>query len=166
MYQVGDKVVYPVHGAGVVEAIESREVGGLTRDCYILNLPFCGLKVTVPVTAAEQLGLREMMSASEAGRVLDILEGAEGARQPKLPDKWNHRFRLLVDKIKGGDVMELARIVHNLAEREHKKPLASGEKRLYEQAREILFSELWLLKREAEASGLAPRIDEVLREVE
>ncbi len=166
MYQVGDKVVYPVHGAGVVEAIERRDIGGLARDCYILNLPFCGLKVTVPVTAAEQLGLREIMSARDAGRVLDILEGGETAGLPQLPEKWNHRFRLLVDKIKGGDVVELAQIVHNLAERERKKPLSSSEKRLFEQAREILFSELWLLRREAAAQGFAGRIDDILRAAE
>ncbi len=167
MYQVGDKVVYPVHGAGVVEAIEQREVGGRSRDYYILSLPFNGLKVAVPLEEAERLGLRRLMSRGEADRVMQILEGvAHSSFAP--PEKWNHRFRLLVDKIKNGDVCELAEIVHNLGERESnsKRPLGAGEKHLYEQAREILFSELWLLKDGAEGAGgnLSARIESLLDE--
>lgn len=165
MYQVGDKVVYPVHGAGVVEAIEQREVGGRSRDYYILSLPFSGLKVAVPLEEAGRLGLRRLMSAGEADRVMQILEGASQSSFAP-PEKWNHRFRLLVDKIKNGDVCELAEIVHNLGERESKRPLGAGEKHLYEQAREILFSELWLLKDGTEAArcNLSARIESLLDE--
>lgn len=144
MYNVGDKVVYPVHGAGEVVAIERREVAGTARDYYILNMPFSGLRLSVPMSEAGRLGLRNLMSERDAERVLAILSGEVAAA--RFPEKWNHRSRLLVDKIKAGDVCELAEVVKNLAERERARALATGEKRLFEQARDILLSELKLVE--------------------
>lgn len=165
MYQVGDKVVYPVHGAGEVVAIEQREVDGRLRDYYILNLPFSGLKVSVPLAEAERLGLRRLMSGRDTEQVLAILSGEAGAGEC-FPEKWNHRSRLLVDKIKAGNVCELAEVVHNLAERDRARSLASGEKRLFEQARDILLSELRLVLADGQAlnSEQARRLQQVLAE--
>lgn len=161
MYQVGDKVVYPVHGAGEVVAIERREVAGCRRDYYILSLPFSGLTVAVPQAEAGRLGLRGLMSDGEAGRVVAILSGEEEAE--RLPEKWNSRARLLVDKIKGGDVCELAVVVRNLSERERARALANGEKRLFEQARDILLSELKMLETK---DDMRRRIGDIVNELE
>lgn len=165
MYQVGDKVVYPVHGAGEIVAIESREVGGKLRDYYILNLPESGLKVSVPMSEAKRLGIRRLISGKDTERVLQILCG-EAAGVSVFPEKWNHRSRLLLDKIKTGDACELAEVVHDLAERQ--RSLASGEKRLFEQARDILLSELKLVgSAEAGAdSERSRRLQQVLANLE
>lgn len=163
MYQVGDKVVYPVHGAGVVEGIESREVAGRRRDYYILQLPFSGnngnnsgLRLMVPLEEAEKVGLREIMPLAELGPVLGLLEGQAGSEAnplAKAADKWNKRQRVQLEAIKSGNVYELAATVRELAARDRAKPLAAGERRLFEQAREILFSELWLAADGAEGSS-------------
>ncbi len=143
MYKVGDKVVYPVHGAGQVVAIESREVAGKQRDYYILDMPFSGLRLAVPQSEAKRLGLRHLMNGKQAEQVLAILAG--DTVEAALPEKWNLRGKLLAEKIKAGDVCELAAVVCNLARRDNAHLLASGERRLFEQARDILLSELKLL---------------------
>lgn len=144
MYKVGDKVVYPAHGAGEVVSIEQREVAGQWRDYYILQLTFSGLTLAVPMNDAGRLGLRSLMLPGEVQRVLKILSGEEAG--DKLPAKWNRRARLLADIIKTGDVCSLAAAVHTLAERARARALAIGEKRLFEQARDILLSELKLVQ--------------------
>lgn len=161
MYQVGDKVVYPAHGAGEVVAIEQREVAGLLRDYYILRLSFSGLTLAVPLDAAVRLGLRGLMMPEEAGRVLQILSGQVVA--DALPQKWNRRSRLLVDRIKAGDACELAAVLRPLAERERARELATGERRLFEQARDILLSELRLVQVDGE---MAVQLAHVIRDLE
>ena len=99
MYQIGDKVVYPVHGAGVVEAIESREIGGRNRQYYVLNLPYSSLRIMVPMEEAENVGLRSLMPTEAYDKVLQILEGRqEGKASPAVQamklEKWNNRFRM------------------------------------------------------------------------
>lgn len=155
-------MVYPVHGAGVVEGIESREVAGRRRDYYVLQLPFSenggnnsGLRLMVPLEEAEKVGLREIMPLAELGPVLRLLEGSAEQAGPvdKAADKWSKRQRVQLEAIKSGNVFELAATVRELAVRDRAKPLAAGERRLFEQAREILFSELWLAADGAEESG-------------
>lgn len=161
MYSVGDKVVYPVHGAGVVEAIESREVAGRRRDYYVLHLPFSALRVMVPLEEAEKVGLRDVMSAEDSRRVLRILEEG-GSGQRSADDKWSQRFRSQMGRIKTGDVYELAEIVQGLNRRDRRRPLAAGEKKFFEQAREILLSELWLVCHEKQPE-IMRRAEEILR---
>lgn len=161
MYQVGDKVVYPAHGAGEVVAIEQREVAGLLRDYYILRLSFSGLTLAVPLDAAVRLGLRGLITPEEAGRVLQILSGQVVGSA--LPQKWNRRSRLLVDRIKAGDACELAAVLRPLAERERARELATGERRLFEQARDILLSELRLVQVDGE---MAVQLAHVIRDLE
>ena len=112
MYQIGDKVVYPVHGAGWVEAIENREVAGRSRSYYVLNLPFNSLRIMVPQEEAENVGLRDLMPPETADQVLRILEGkqtesemSQTVRELNL-EKWNNRFRLQMSRIKNGNVSQ------------------------------------------------------------
>ena len=167
MYQIGDKVVYPVHGAGWVEAIENREVAGRNRSYYVLNLPFNSLRIMVPQEEAEKVGLRDLMPPETADQVLRILEGkqtksemSQTVRELNL-EKWNNRFRLQMSRIKNGNVYELAEIVHGLTVRDRLKPLSTGERKIFEQAREILFSELWLISDDAQPET-ASRIKNIL----
>ena len=167
MYHIGDKVVYPVHGAGWVEAIENREIAGRSRNYYVLNLPFNSLRIMVPQEEAEKVGLRDLMPPEATDRVLRILEGKQAesemsqtVRELNL-EKWNNRFRLQMSRIKNGDVYELAEIVHGLTVRDRLKRPSTGERKIFEQAREILFSELWLISSEAQPET-ASRIKNIL----
>ena len=166
MYQIGDKVVYPVHGAGVVEAIESREIGGRNRQYYVLNLPYSSLRIMVPMEEAENVGLRSLMPTEAFDKVLQILEGRqEGKASPAVQamklEKWNNRFRMQMSSIKNGDVYELAEIVHSLEARNRLRPLSAGERKIFDQAREILFSELWLVSQACQPE-IAQRIQQIL----
>lgn len=166
MYQIGDKVVYPVHGAGWVEAIENREVAGLSRSYYVLRLPLNDLRIMVPQEEAEKIGLRDLMPPEATERVLRILEGKQSeaemsqtVRELNL-EKWNTRFRLQMSSIKNGNVYELAEIVHILTVRDRLKPLSTGERKIFEQAKEILFSELWLISNDSQ-----PEISERIKTI-
>ena len=145
MYQIGDKVVYPVHGAGVVEAIESREIGGRNRQYYVLNLPYSSLRIMVPMEEAENVGLRSLMPTEAYAKVLPMLEGRQEGKA----------------SIKNGDVYELAEIVHSLEARNRLRPLSAGERKIFDQAREILFSELWLVSQACQPE-IAQRIQQIL----
>lgn len=142
MFKVGEKVVYPVHGAGVIEAIEQREILGETRSYYVLKLSSGGLKVLVPVDSVETAGLREICSCDVLQKVRCIL----CADPEPWEDNWNRRYRINMDKIKSGDICELAEVVRNLTLRDMGRGLSSGEKKMLDNARKILISEIVLAK--------------------
>lgn len=146
MFAIGDKVVHPVHGAGIIEKVETREVAGAPKDYYVLNIHSCNMRVMVPCSNAEELGVRNIIPETEYDKVLLAL-GGEGFEEDASisKEKWNYRYRILMDKIKSGDVYELAEIIRALSIRNRQKPLSSGEKRLLDQARDILVSELALV---------------------
>ncbi|MBQ3180864.1 MAG: CarD family transcriptional regulator, partial [Firmicutes bacterium] len=144
-----------------VEGIEKREVAGQQREYYMLNLPFSALRVMVPLEEAENIGLRDVMSAEDSEQVLRILEDGKAGERPAA-DKWSQRFRSQMGRIKTGDVYELAEIVCSLNRRDRRRPLAAGEKKLFEQAREILLSELWLVCHETQPEVLR-RAEELLQ---
>ncbi|NLM38768.1 MAG: CarD family transcriptional regulator [Firmicutes bacterium] len=138
MYKVGDNVVYPMHGAGVIEAIEEREVLGERQKYYIMALPVGDMKVMIPMDSAEEVGLRQVIDDEGVKRVYEILGGEETA----MSTNWNRRYRANMEKIKSGDVFEVAEVVRNLTLRERDKGLSTGERKMLESARQILISEL------------------------
>lgn len=156
MFQVGDKVVYPMHGAGVIEAIEEKEVLGSTQQYYIMRLPIGEMKVMIPIDSVN-VGLREVISQAEVQSVFEILR----AQKSKMSTNWNHRYRANLEKIKSGNIYEVAEVVRNLAQRDREKGLSTGERKMLENARQILLSELVLAQdiAEDEASSL---LNEVL----
>lgn len=138
MYNVGDNVVYPMHGAGVIVAIEEREVLGEKQKYYIMQLPIGDMKVMIPMNAVGDLGLRQVISADEARRAYQVLQGEETA----MSSNWNRRYRANMEKIKSGDVFEVAEVVRNLTIRDAEKGLSTGERKMLDTARQILISEL------------------------
>jgi CarD family transcriptional regulator len=138
LYNVGDNVVYPMHGAGVIVAIEEREVLGEKQKYYIMQLPIGDMKVMIPMNAVGDLGLRQVISADEARRVYQVLQGEETA----MSSNWNRRYRANMEKIKSGDVFEVAEVVRNLTIRDAEKGLSTGERKMLDTARQILISEL------------------------
>lgn len=141
MYNVGDKVVYPMHGAGIIEAIEEREVLGEKRKYYIMAMPIGDMRVMIPLDAVEEIGLRQVIAKEEAGEVMEVLKG----QKTKMSSNWNRRYRANMEKIKSGDVYLVAEVVRNLTIRDHEKGLSAGERKMLDIARQILISELVLV---------------------
>jgi len=132
-FRVGDRVVYPMHGAGTIEGIEEREVLGRTQRYYVLRLPISNMKVMIPVDNTDEIGLRDVIDASEVEKECTAMS-----------PNWNRRYRNNLEKIKSGDIYEVADVVRNLSAREREKGLSTGERKMLDSAREILISELIL----------------------
>lgn len=157
MFQVGDKVVYPMHGAGVIEAIEEREVLGNRQRYYVMRLPVGEMQVMVPCEHSKTTGLRQVMSEHAFQKVLEVLR----ARKTLMSKNWNHRYRSNMEKIKSGNILELAEVVRNLSLRDREKGLSTGERKMLESARQILVSEI-LLARNLEWDQANDFLDQVL----
>jgi CarD family transcriptional regulator len=142
LFAVGDRVVYPNHGAGIIESVDERVVEGEARRYFVLKLSQGDLKVLVPTDNTRQVGMRGVISASEVDQVFDVLKQEQSA----MPTNWNHRYKKNRDKVKSGDVYEVAEVVRNLAIRDREKGLSTGEKRMLNLARDILVSEIVFAK--------------------
>ena len=142
MYDVGDKVVYPHHGAGTVVKKEQREVLGQKREYLTIRIEHNDMTVQVPNENAEKVGLRKVIDEDMVTVVLKALTGS-GTQMPK---NWNRRFKHNRDKMKTGDILELAEVVRNLSLRDHEKGLSTGEKQMFVKAKKILASELMYAK--------------------
>ena len=157
MYKVGDKVVYPHHGAGTVVKKESREVLGDKREYLTIQILHNDMTVNVPAENAEAVGLRKVINEDTVKEVVKALTG-DGTVMPK---NWNRRFKHNRDKMKTGDIFELAEVVRNLSLRDRDKGLSTGEKQMFVKAKKILISELMYAKG-LEEEETAEWLDEVL----
>ena len=139
MFNVGDKIVYPMHGAGTIDAIEEKDILGQKQAYYILKMPG-EVKVMVPTQKAEEVGVRSIINKESADKVFGILEKDE-----TIMDKnWNKRYRDNMEKMKSGDIYEIADVVRNLSFKQKEKGLSTGEKKMLTNAKQILVSELVL----------------------
>jgi CarD family transcriptional regulator len=160
LYKVGDKVVYPHHGAGTVVKKEKRDVLGEKREYLTIKILHNDMTVNVPSANAEKVGLRKVIGEDMVKVVVKALTGG-GTQMPK---NWNRRFKHNRDKMKTGDIFELAEVVRNLSLRDQEKGLSTGEKQMFVKAKKILASELMYAKGLDEDSAGA-WLDEVLEEV-
>jgi CarD family transcriptional regulator len=142
MFIVGDKIVYPMHGAGIIESIEEKEILGLKQSYYILRMPIGDMKVMIPIKNIEGIGVREIIDRSEADRVLAVLREHESGSNVN----WSKRYRENMAKIKSGNIFEVADVVRALMLRERERGLSTGEKKMLSSAKQILVSELVLAK--------------------
>jgi len=150
LYKVGDKVVYPHHGAGTVVKREKREVLGEKREYLTIKILHNDMTVNVPADNAERVGLRKVIDEEAVKKVVKYLTSG-GTEMPK---NWNRRFKHNRDKMKTGDIYELAEVVRNLALRDGEKGLSTGEKQMYVKAKKILASELMYAKNMTEDEAL------------
>ena len=139
MFNVGDKIVYPMHGAGVIDAIEEKDILGEKQAYYILKMPG-EVKVIVPTAKAEEIGVRSIIDKSSAEKVFRVLESDE----TEMSMNWNKRYRDNMDKMKSGDIYKVADVVRNLSFKQKEKGLSTGEKKMLNNAKQILVSELVL----------------------
>ena len=158
-FEVGDNVVYPHHGAGVVLKRESRDMMGESKDYLTIKILHNDMTVMVPCENAHVAGLRRVIDEEEIKKVTDVLTDDVS----EMPKNWNRRFKYNREKIKTGDVFELAEVVRNLALREMEKGLSTGEKQMYTRAKKILASEfMYALGKDEE--GAEAYLDELLEE--
>jgi len=157
VFDVGDKVVYPHHGAGTVVRKEQRTVLGEDREYLTIQILHNDMVVNVPTENAERVGLRKVIDEEMVERVLDVLHGS-GTMMPK---NWNRRFKYNRDKMKTGDIFELAEVVRNLSLREQEKGLSTGEKQMFVKAKKILASEL-MYARDMDEDETAGWLEQVL----
>lgn len=137
-FKVGDKVVYPHHGAATIERREKREAFGEKKEYLVLKLAYGDLTLSVPVDNTEAVGLREVINDEEVAEVFAVL----GKKEIRVPTNWSRRYKNHSEKLRSGDVYQVAEVVRNLSVRDKDKGLSAGEKRMLSRARQILVSEL------------------------
>lgn len=139
MFKVGDKVVYPMHGAGVIQDIEEKNILGEKVAYYIIKMPG-EVKVMVPTAKAEEIGVRNIIDENTANKVFKVLE----TDSTEMSMNWNKRYRDNMEKMKSGDIYEIADVVRNLSFKQKERGLSTGEKKMLLNAKQILVSELTL----------------------
>ncbi len=141
MFNIGDKIFYPMHGAGVIVENKEIEILGEKKLYFIMQMPIGDMKVMVPVDSVDEVGVRLIVGPDEIDRVIKILKG----QMTDMPDNWNRRYRANMDRIKLGDIFELAAVVRNLILLDMEKSLSTGERKMLNSARQMLVSEMVLV---------------------
>ena len=140
MFQVGDKIVHPMHGAGVIDSIVTKKVNGVVREYYILKLPVGGMLVMIPTSNSEEIGVRPVVDKDEADRLIASMPDIE----VDMTQNGNRRYRENMMRIKSGDLLEVAKVVKGLMLRDVDRGLSTGERKMLHSAKQILISELVL----------------------
>ena len=140
MFRVGDRITHPMHGAGIVERIEEKELDGRNERYYVLRLLTGGLRLFVPVDSAERLGLRPISTQETIQRALASMHGMTIS----MESNWNRRYRENMERIRSGNIIELCRVIKGLSLREQDTGLSTGERKMLWSARQIMISEIQL----------------------
>ena len=138
LLQVGDTVVYPMHGAGVISGIEDCEVLGEGKSYYVLKMPLGNMKVMIPTDNVDNMGLRDVIPETQVEEVKDILQMAP----ERATGSWNKRFHANLSRMKTGDIRDVAAVARDLIAQDRERKISSGERRLLDLARQIVVSEL------------------------
>ena len=166
MYNIGDKIVYPMHGAGVIEAIEDKEILGKKQKYYIMKMPVGGIQVMIPTSNAEEIGIRNIIKQDETSGVMETLDKKVSPESVATTVNWNKRYKENMEKMKTGNIYEVADVVKTLAYRDKSKGLSTGEKKMFNNAKQILISELVLANEDKmESSDVEDMIKEKLDNV-
>ena len=154
MFKIGDLAVYPAHGVGKIESIETKSIGGKKQDFYIMRILDNEMKIMIPVPNAQTVGLRGLIGTSDIPRVYDILQKREVSVNGGT---WNRRYREYMEKIKTGSIYELAEVLRDLTVLKGDKELSFGERKMLDTARSLLLKELSIVQELSE--------DQVEREI-
>ena len=141
MFSVGDKVVHPMHGAGVIEQIVTETIAGSTQDYYVFHMPIGGLELKIPIASGEMVGLRGVW---EEARALKLLRELSNLEVEPVTGSWNQRNRETLEKLKSGDLYQVAQVIKNLTHRDSQKGLSTGERKMLRTAKQILITEMVL----------------------
>lgn len=140
MFRVGDKIVHPMHGAGIVESVVENKIDGVIREYYVMRLPVRAMVVMIPTHNCAEIGVRPVLGGSEAKEILSALAGV----QVDVEQNWNRRYRENMERLKSGDLLEVAKVIKALMVRDAERGLSNGERKMLHSAKEILVSELVL----------------------
>ncbi|MBN1850178.1 MAG: CarD family transcriptional regulator [Deltaproteobacteria bacterium] len=147
MFKKGDLAVYPAHGVGIIERIESQEISGCTLEFYVIRILENNMKIMVPTQNVNNVGLREIIGQSEVPKLYSILKKKDVIIDNQT---WNRRYREYMDKIKTGSVFEVAEVYRDLLMLKEEKDLSFGERKMLDTARSLLVKEISLAKKVAE----------------
>ena len=140
MYRTGDKVLYPMHGAGVIRQIERCEILGEVKDYYLLHVPCGDMEVMIPVDACDDIGVRPVVTREQVDEAIAVLD----RESTELSGNWSKRYRANTEKLKTGDINLVAEVVRDLTRHDRVSGLSAGEKKMLSNARKILQSEVML----------------------
>ena len=160
-FRVGDLAVYPAHGVGRIEAIESRDVNGETHDFYIMKVLENGMVIMIPTWNVASVGLRDIIDEKDVPNVYDVMKGKRSSNLES--QTWNRRYREYMDKIKTGSLYDVAEVFRDLSLLKFTKDLSFGERKLYDTAQILLVKELSTAKNTDEAS-IAAELDALIEE--
>lgn len=156
-FRVGDRIAHPMHGAGVIDSIVTKRINGKDRDYYVLKLPTGDMLVMVPVDNCADIGVRPIVGADEAEKIMGAIPGIE----VEMTSNWNKRYRENMLRIKSGDLMEVASVVKGLMQRDKERGLSTGERKMLHSAKQILISEI-VLSESTSYEEVEARIDSAL----
>ena len=145
MFSIGDLVVHPMHGAGVIDDIVQEKVAGEKKEYYVFKMPVGGLILKIPVTNSQAIGLRAIISPAEASSLLDAIP----ALTVETNANWNKRYQENMLRLKSGDLYEVARVIKVLMQRESLRGLSTGERKMLHNAKQIMISEIVLAEQSA-----------------
>lgn len=157
MFNVGDRIAHPMHGAGVIERIEKKKINGTERQYYVLRIPVGNMLVMIPTESSGAVGIRPILGYDAAKEIINQMPKIES----EMTQNWNRRYRENMLRIKSGDLLEVARVIKGLMEREHEKGLSTGERKMLRSAKQILISEI-VLSVDSSYEEVENRIDELL----
>jgi CarD family transcriptional regulator len=142
MYKIGDKIVYPMHGAGIIEAIEEREIFEEIKPYYIMQIVSEGLQILIPVDKVDDIGVRTIVTQPVIDEMIETLK----LPMDEMEKNWNRRYREHLERLKTGDIFEVAKVVKNLILLDRLKGLSTGEKKMLNNARNFIVSEMVLIQ--------------------
>ncbi|MBW1763292.1 MAG: CarD family transcriptional regulator [Deltaproteobacteria bacterium] len=157
MFKKGDLAVYPAHGVGIIETIESQEISGFRQDFYIIRILENNMKIMVPTSNVKHVGLREIIGEKEVKKIYSILKKRDVVIDNQT---WNRRYREYMDKIKTGSVYEVAEVYRDLLILKEDKDLSFGERKMLDTARSLLVKEI-ALARDVEENKIEQDLDKM-----
>ncbi len=160
MFHIGDKIFYPMHGAGVIEDIVEKEILGEKKQYYVMKIPCSNMEISIPAANIEAIGVRGIIDADTAAAVMDYLR----TQEVDYNSNWNVRYRENLGKVKCGDIFEICKVVKSLMLRERVKNLSTGERKMLTSAKNILVSEL-LLSLNSSYDAIDAQIDEIIEAI-
>lgn len=143
MYKIGDQIAHPLHGAGIISAIETRRINGQNRDYYMMHIPVGDMTVMIPTETCDVIGIRPVIDADRADVIFDSIPDIEVTSN----QNWNKRYRENMVRIKSGDLLEVAAVIKSLVYRDNERGLSTGERKMLHSAKQILISEIVLAQR-------------------
>ena len=157
MFSIGERVVHPMHGAGVIDDIVEERIAGVRQEYYVFKMPVGGLILKIPTANSAVVGLRTIITPAEAQSLLEAIPALETENNAN----WNKRYQENMQRLKSGDLYEVARVIKTLIHRDRQRGLSTGERKMLHSARQILLSEL-VLSTERERQDVEAQLDRAM----